>query len=162
MSWISQFPGASAVVMQVDLQASQRTAVTRGSAYVEAAAVAWLLTHLRTWCSMRGAQSRGEFGSALGWGGLAAKGASVHTWYIIYMYHSMYIRMCVCMRVRTMRRGFWAKKTQHVRRHGRLQGEENGSASAIRVGWTKKKDMDGLSLLDCHASEFLGTDGNCR
>lgn len=49
-----------------------------------------------------------------------------------------------------------------IRRHGRLQGEENGSAPAIRVGGVERKRekrvMDGTGSLDCYAPDYFCDD----
>ncbi|OTA95430.1 hypothetical protein M434DRAFT_9846 [Hypoxylon sp. CO27-5] len=103
-----------AVAMQVDLQASQQTAVTRGSAYVELAAVAWLSTS--RWCSNAQGPKQMRVWVGLRWSGRKGPGVT-----------------------NAQADWVWAIKMQKaqdgdVRRHGRLQGEENGNASAIRVG----------------------------
>lgn len=55
-------------------------------------------------------------------------------------------------------RGVLGKRWQHVRRHGRLQGEENGSASAIRVGGNEH----GWASVRWTAMRLFPCDGDCR
>ncbi|KAI1417178.1 hypothetical protein F5Y13DRAFT_152179 [Hypoxylon sp. FL1857] len=62
------------VAMQVDLQASQRAAVTRGSAYVELAAVAWLPTS--GWCSNAQGPKQTRVWVGLRWSGRKGPGVT--------------------------------------------------------------------------------------